>query len=109
MADSISFDEVKQIIRDAIDDSANINELLQNVANRIYQKGKNETYQQQEARELPMTNCACWNCTHCHDGGALSGWFCDIHGSLSKTNRFVYKCGAYVYKTNYEVDSSSVT
>ena len=38
----ISFDEVKQMFRDSIDESANINDLLQSVANKIYQKGLNE-------------------------------------------------------------------
>ena len=38
----ISFEEVKQIFQESIDDSANINELLQNVANKIYQKGFKE-------------------------------------------------------------------
>lgn len=37
----ISFDEVKQMFRDSIDESANINDLLQSVANKIYQKGLN--------------------------------------------------------------------
>lgn len=37
----ISFEEVKQIFQESIDDSANINELLQSVANKIYQKGLN--------------------------------------------------------------------
>ena len=35
----ISFDEVKQMFRDSIDESANINDLLQSVANKIYLKG----------------------------------------------------------------------
>ena len=38
----ISFDEVKQMFRDSIDESANINDLLQSVANKIYQKGLND-------------------------------------------------------------------
>ena len=63
MKDGISFEEVKQIFRDSIDDSANINELLQNVANKIYQKGKNESKQMQSFNELPMSDSACWNCT----------------------------------------------
>lgn len=37
----ISFEEVKQMFRDSIDESANINDLLQSVANKIYQKGLN--------------------------------------------------------------------
>ena len=38
----ISFEEVKQLFQESIDDSANINELLKNVANKIYQKGLND-------------------------------------------------------------------
>lgn len=38
----ISFEEVKQIFQESIDNSANINELLQSVANKIYQKGFND-------------------------------------------------------------------
>ena len=44
----ISFDEVKQMFRDSIDESANINDLLQNVANKIYQKGLNNGRLNQE-------------------------------------------------------------
>lgn len=50
MKDNISFDEVKQIFRESIDESANINELLQNVANKIFLKGKDESSEQ------PMSN-----------------------------------------------------
>lgn len=42
MNDQISFSEVKEMFKESIDDSANINELLQNVANKIYQKGFND-------------------------------------------------------------------
>lgn len=51
----ISFDEVKQMFRDSIDESANINELLQNVANKIYQKGFNDGRPQDKQAEItPM-------------------------------------------------------
>lgn len=106
MKDSISFEEVKQIFRDSIDDSANINELLQNVANRIYLKGKNETL---VCNDTQGTNSGCWNCNHCHDSGALSGWFCDIHGDLNKCNRLVYRCGAWAEKREYKIDAKDVT
>ena len=83
----ISFEEVKQMFRESIDDSANMNELLQSVANKIYQRGFDDGRPK-----------ACWNCNHCHDGGALSGWFCDIHGDLNTCNRLVYRCNAWVKK-----------
>ena len=44
----ISFDEVKQMFRDSIDESANINDLLQSVANKIYQKGFNDGISEQK-------------------------------------------------------------
>lgn len=50
----ISFDEVKQIFLESIDDSSNINELIKNVANRIYQKGKNEAL---VFNDVQGTNC----------------------------------------------------
>ena len=95
MKENISFEEVKQIFRDSMDDSANINELLQTVANKIYQKGKNEAL---AYNDVQVTNPGCWNCNHFHDGGALSGWFCDINGGLDKCNRFVYRCRAWTEK-----------
>ena len=48
-----------------------------------------------ESQDVPLSDSACWNCNHCHDGGALSGWFCDIHGDLNKCNRLVYRCKAW--------------
>lgn len=48
----ISFEEVKQIFHESIDDSANINELLQSVANKIYQKGLNDGRPQNEQAEI---------------------------------------------------------
>ena len=47
----ISFDEVKQMFRDSIDESANINDLLQSVANKIYQKGLNGSIKQDGEQE----------------------------------------------------------
>lgn len=35
----ISFDEVKQMFRESVDESKNMNEILQTVVNKIYQKG----------------------------------------------------------------------
>ena len=48
----ISFEEIKQIFQESIDDSVNINELLQNVANKIYQKGFNDGRPQDEQAEI---------------------------------------------------------
>lgn len=48
----ISFEEVKQIFQESIDDSSNINELLKSVANKIYQKGFNDGRPQDEQAEL---------------------------------------------------------
>ena len=39
----MDFEEVKQIVMDAIDESENLNELIQIVVNKIYQKGKNDS------------------------------------------------------------------
>ena len=58
----ISFEEVKQIFQESIDDSANINELLQNVANKIYQKGFNDGRPQDEQAEFT------------HQGGRTERW-----------------------------------
>lgn len=35
----MNFEEVKQLVLDSIDESANMNELIQTVINKIYQKG----------------------------------------------------------------------
>ena len=48
----ISFEEVKQLFQESIDDSANINELLKNVANKIYQKGFNDGRPQDKQAEI---------------------------------------------------------
>ena len=96
------------MFRESIDDSANINELLQSVADKIYQKGF-EQGRPKFTHDLPLSDSACWNCEHCHDGGAISGWFCDIHGSLSKTNKLVYRCCAWTEKHDYQIDSSNET
>ena len=105
---SISFDEVKQMFCESINDSKNINELLQIVANKIYQKGFDDG-KQKFVHDLPLSDSACWNCEHFHDGGALSGWFCDIHGDLNKCNRLVYKCKAWTEKHGYQIDAKNVT
>ena len=52
---------------------------------------------------------SCNTCRHCHDGGALSGWFCDIHGSLKNCNRCVYNCKAWTEKLEYNIDAKDVT
>ena len=81
---SISFDEVKQIFLESIDDSSNINELIKNVANRIYQKGKNEAlvtnvilckyckygYQDEASLSLGTVRCSKLNCFK------LENWYC---------------------------------
>ena len=104
----ISFDEVKRIIIDSIDESKNMNELIQTTVNKIYEKGFNDG-RPKYAHDLPIMDSACWNCNHCHDGGALSGWFCDIHGDLNKCNRFIYRCGAWTEKHEYQIDAKNVT
>ena len=104
----ISFDEVKRIIIDSIDESKNMNELIQTTVNKIYEKGFNDG-RPKYAHDLPIMDSACWNCNHCHDGGALSGWFCDIHGDLNKCNRLVYRCGAWTEKLEYQIDIKDVT
>ena len=38
----MDFEEVKQIVRDSVDESANLDELIQIVVNKIYQKGKDD-------------------------------------------------------------------
>ena len=104
----ISFNEVKRIIIDSIDESKNMNELIQTTVNKIYEKGFNDG-RPKYAHDLPIMDYACWNCNHCHDGGALSGWFCDIHGDLNKCNRLVYRCGAWAEKREYQIDAKDVT
>ena len=39
----MEFEEVKQIVKDSIDESENLNELIQIVVNKIYQKGKDDS------------------------------------------------------------------
>lgn len=54
---SISFDDVKQVFLESIDDSENINEILQTVANKIYQKGKDNALallKEQEKKEIKL-------------------------------------------------------
>lgn len=35
----MEFEEFKQIVLDTIDESSNLNELVKNVVNKVYQKG----------------------------------------------------------------------
>ena len=43
----MNFEEVKQLVLDSIDESANMNELIQTVINKIYQKGYDSAREQQ--------------------------------------------------------------
>ena len=56
--EEITFEEVKKMFHDAIDNSANINELCQNVANKIYQKGFDDA-KQKNAHDSPLSDSAC--------------------------------------------------
>ena len=42
----MEFEEVKRIIMDSIDEAKNINDLIQIVVNKIYQKGKDDALNQ---------------------------------------------------------------
>jgi len=67
----ISFEEVKQIFQESIDDSANINELLQSVADKIYKKGLNDGIAPMKGRRQRVN---CENCKHYYEDQSEYHW-----------------------------------
>ena len=50
----MNFEEVKQLVLESIDESNNMNELIQIIVNKIYQKGFNDATQRKPSHKIAL-------------------------------------------------------